>query len=123
MLRWLLWLLLLLPLAQAKALEVIVFDPSLQRVVGQGSSVKHHLVLRLLASYSGPVQVLVLRGGQDIRSVPGSLDHGVLRLGGRLHQSLAAFLRGFGLRLKIELVRGKLSSRAPPGFSPRRWST
>lgn len=94
------WLILFLLLGQAHALELLVFDPSLERVVGYGSVQGKVFRLAIANDASGPVVGMLVEDKNKTRKFSGSIDKGILWLSVGTNQSLAKYVSSLGLSLK-----------------------
>lgn len=85
-------------------LEVIVFDNSLQRVVGYGQQSGDQLRLEVQEDYNGPVVSMIVR--DKASSVPGMLTGGQLTLNTPNGSStMAQYLDTLGINLKLTVVK------------------
>ncbi|MFC5596475.1 hypothetical protein [Deinococcus cellulosilyticus] len=97
--------------------EVIVFDSSLQRVVGYGKQSGNQLRVELLDGYSGPVVAMVLQN--KVSSVQGVLVGGQLTLSTTNGSTtLSNLLDSLGVDLKLTVVKAPkldVDARDNPG--------
>lgn len=88
----------------AHPLEVIVFDNTLQRVVGYGQQTGDQLRLEVQEDYSGPVVSMIVR--DKASSVPGMLTGGQLTLNTpNGTTTMAQYLDTLGINLKLTVVK------------------
>ncbi|WP_034341651.1 hypothetical protein [Deinococcus misasensis] len=85
-------------------LEVIVFDNTLQRVVGYGKQSGDQLRLELQEDYTGPVVSMIVH--EKATSVPGMVVAGQLTLNTSNGPStMAQYLDSLGINLKLTVVK------------------
>ena len=106
--------LLLLTLGAAKALEVRVFEPSLERVIGYGKLEGNTLNFSLLRDASGPAVVFLVDDQGNIDSFKASVDKNTVALAlsstGNTLTSLKSYAQGKGWVFVQALVNGSLPS-------------
>ena len=106
---------LLLPmLGTAQALEVRVFEPSLERVIGYGKLEGSTLNFSLLKDASGPAVVFLVDDGGDIDSFKASIDKNTVSLalssGSNTLTALKSYAQSKGWAFVQTLVNGALPS-------------